>query len=322
MKRRTLRFIEKGNGTRVPFLARFTTKQIIIAALLLVAAISGVVAYLLYVRTFGNAAQIVLTEHESPGYEWEQIASENNIISNYLWGRTKKLMLGHDGEDIMIPTYYKIAGRLVTQPAESSQVYDLSDQAWLLDCYVEAGDAVAARNLKNRVVSRFHSDSGMYLSLTGNKVTAEQQGIKTTEDNIAWLEAYLRYYCAYGTTRDYEEIKMLISAIFDETGALRPEQLDVARYVDSPDYYRDTPETADPGNASLDERYGVDNEGAQETDDGDDAANLKQVVGVKLSNVRLPLIYDLEKNGLIAQGAYDRALKLVKDGKDVDGVPF
>ena len=84
MKRRTLRFIEKGNGTRVPFLARFTTKQIIIAALLLVAAISGVVAYLLYVRTFGNAAQIVLTEHESPGYEWEQIASENNIISNYL----------------------------------------------------------------------------------------------------------------------------------------------------------------------------------------------------------------------------------------------
>ena len=123
MKRRTLRFIEKGSGTKVPFLARFTTKQIIIAALLLVAAISGVVAYLLYVRTFGNAAQIVLTEHESPGYEWEQIASENNIISNYLWGRTKKLMLGHDGEDIMIPTYYKIAGRLVTQPAEPGQKF-------------------------------------------------------------------------------------------------------------------------------------------------------------------------------------------------------
>ena len=115
---------------------------------------------------------------------------------------------------------------------------------------------------------------------------------------------------------------MLISAIFDETGALRPEKLDVARYVDSPDYYRDTPETTDPGNSSLDERYGIDNEGAQETDDGDDAANLKQVVGVKLSNVRLPLIYDLEKNGLIPQGAYDRALKLVKDGKDADGVPF
>jgi len=322
MKRRTLRFIEKGSGTRVPFLARFTTKQIIIAALLLIAAIAGVIAYLLYVRTFGNAAQIVLTAHDNPGYEWEQIAADNNIISNYLWGRTKKLMLNHDGEDILIPTYYKIAGRLVTQPAEGSQVYDLSDQAWLLDCYVEAGDAVAARNLKNRVVAKFHSDSGMYLSLTGSKVTAEQQGIKTTEDNIAWLEAYLRYYCAYGTTRDYEEIKMLISAIFDETGALRPEQLGVARYVDSPDYYRDTPETTDPGNASLDEAYGINNEGAQETGDGDDDANLKKVVGVKLSNVRLPLIYDLEKNGLIAQGAYDRAIKLVKEGKDGDGVPF
>ncbi|MCR4776352.1 MAG: hypothetical protein K5869_08245 [Saccharofermentans sp.] len=322
MKRRTLRFIEKGSGTKVPFLARFTTKQIIIFALLAVAAISGVIAYLLYVRTFGNAAQIVLTAHDSPGYEWEQIASENNIISSYLWGRTKKLMLNHDGEDVMIPTYYKIAGRLVTQPAEGSQVYDLSDQAWLLDCYVEAGDAVAARNLKNRVVSRFHSDSGMYLSFTGNNVTNEQKGIKTTEDNIAWLEAYLRYYCAYGTSRDYEEIKKLIAAIFDETGAVRPEHLDVARYVDSLYYRMTNPKGADPdGNSSLDEAYGINSEEGQGTGEGA-SVNLKQVVGVKLSNVRLSLIYDLEKNGLIAQGAYDRALKLVKDAKDGDGVPF
>ena len=322
MKRRTLRFIEKGSGTRVPFLARFTTKQIVIAALLLIAVISGVIAYLLYVRTFGNAAQIVLTTHDNPGYEWEQIASENNIISNYLWGRTKKLMLNHDGEDILIPTYYKIAGRLVTQPAESSQIYDLSDQAWLLDCYVESGDAVAARNLKNRVVSKFHSDSGMYRSFTGNNVTQEQQDIKTTEDNIAWIEAYLRYYVAYGTTRDYEEIKKLIAAVFDETGALRPEQLDVAHYVDSLDYSLYEPEKAEQRNASLDEALGINNEGAQETDDGDDDANLKKVVGVKLSNIRLPLIYDLEKNGLIAQGAYDRALKIVKEAKVGDGVPF
>ena len=34
-----------------------------------------------------------------------------------------------------------------------------------------AGDAVAARNLKNKVVSRFHSDSGLYYSFTGDKVT-------------------------------------------------------------------------------------------------------------------------------------------------------
>ena len=322
MKRRTLRFIEKGSGTRVPFLARFTTKQIVIAALLLIAVISGVIAYLLYVRTFGNAAQIALSPHDNPGYEWEQIASENNIISNYLWGRTKKLMLNHDGEDILIPTYYKIAGRLVTQPAESSQIYDLSDQAWLLDCYVESGDAVAARNLKNRVVSKFHSDSGMYRSFTGNNVTQEQQDIKTTEDNIAWIEAYLRYYVAYGTTRDYEEIKKLIAAVFDETGALRPEQLDVAHYADSLDYSLYEPEKAEQRNASLDEALGINSEGAQETDDGDDDANLKKVVGVKLSNVRLPLIYDLEKNGLIAQGAYERALKIVKEAKDGDGVPF
>ena len=322
MKRRTLRFIEKGSGTKVPFLARFTLKQKIIAVLLVVFAIAAVFAYLFYVRTFGNAARITLKDYDNPGYEWEQIAADNNIMSNYLWGRTKKLMLGRDGEDILIPTYYKIAGRLVSQPAESSQVYDLSDQAWLLDCYVHDGDAVAARNLKNKIVARFHSDSGKYFSFTGNKVTAEQKEIKTTEDNIAWLEAYLRYYCAYGTSRDFEEIKKLVAAIFDDTGALLPEQLDVAKYVDSLYYSLDKPETAEQnGNTSLDEAYGrYSEDGADETDES--ATNLKQVVGVKLSNVRLSLIYDLEKNGLIAQGAYDRALKLLKDGKDGDGVPY
>ena len=322
MKRRTLRFIEAGSGNKVPFLARFTFKQKIIAVLLAIAAISGIIAYLLYVRTFGNAAQIALTAHDSPGYEWEQIAADNNIISSYLRKKKKKLMLGKDGEDILIPTYYKIAGRLVTQPAESSKVYDLSDQAWLLDCYVEAGDAVAARNLKNRIVSRFNSGNGLYHSFTGENVTDEQKEIKTMEDNIAWLESYLRYYCAYGTTRDFEEIKMLISSIFDETGAVRPEHLDVARYVDSLYYRMTNPKGADPdGNSSLDDVYGNNNEDGQGTGE-ETTVNLKQVVGVKLSNVRLSLIYDLENNGLIAQGAYERALKIVKEAKDGDGVPF
>lgn len=322
MKRRTLKFIEKGSGNKVPFLARFTLKQKIIAVLLLIAAISAVMAYLLYVRTFGNAAQITLSPHDNPGFEWEQIAADNNIMSNYLFGRTKKLMLTNGGDDVLIPTYYKIAGRLVSQPAESSQVYDLSDQAWLLDCYVYAGDAVAARNLKNKVVSRFHSDSGLYYSFTGDKVTEEQKEIKTTEDNLAWLEAYLRYYCSYGTSRDFAEVKKLIAAIFDETGAVRPEHLDIARYADSLYYSLDKPETADQsGNSSLDEALGINKENGQDTSE-EAGTNLKKVVGVKLSNVRLPLIYDLEKNNLIAEGAYSRALKLVKDAKDGDGVPF
>ena len=47
MKRRTLRFIEAGSGNKVPFLARFTLKQKIIAVLLAIAAISGIIAYLL-----------------------------------------------------------------------------------------------------------------------------------------------------------------------------------------------------------------------------------------------------------------------------------
>lgn len=322
MKRRTLKFIEKGSGNKVPFLARFTLTQKIIAILLLIAALAGVSAYLLYVRTFGNAARIVLTTYENPGYEWEQIAADNNIMSNYLWGRTKKLMLGKGEDDLLIPTYYKIAGRLVSQPAESSEIYDLSDQAWLLDCYVYSGDAVAARNLKNRIVARFHSDSGLYVSLVGSKVTAEQKDLKTAEDNLAWLEAYLRYYCVYGTNRDFQEIKKLVNALFDDTGALRPEKLEIARYVDSLYYSLDDPRTADQeGESSLGEAYGVNVDGGNDTEDGN-VTNLKEVTGVKLSNIKLPLIADLEKNGLIAGGAYDRALKIIKEGKDGDEVPY
>ena len=57
--------------------------------------------YLFYAKVFGNAAKIKLYETAVPGYEWQDIAADNNIVSDYLWSRTKKLMIP-DGS-VLIP---------------------------------------------------------------------------------------------------------------------------------------------------------------------------------------------------------------------------
>ena len=48
----------------------------------------------------------------------------------------------------------------------------------------------------------------------------------------------------------------------------------------------------------------------------------EDVEGVLLSNLNLRLIRDLETNGLIAEGAYEKALKAVKDGYAGAGFAF
>ena len=48
----------------------------------------------------------------------------------------------------------------------------------------------------------------------------------------------------------------------------------------------------------------------------------EDVEGVLLSNINLRLIRDLETNGLIAEGAYEKALKAVKDGYAGAGFDF
>ena len=95
---------------------RLTGKQLTILGVSLAVILLVGGGYLFYAKVFGNAAKIKLYETAVPGYEWQDIAADNNIVSDYLWSRTKKLMLS-DGS-ILIPSSYMIEGRLVTQEAE------------------------------------------------------------------------------------------------------------------------------------------------------------------------------------------------------------
>ena len=63
-------------------------------------------------------------------------------------------------------------------------------------------------------------------------------------------------------------------------------------------------------------------EAAEETAEEANEEEQEDVEGVLLSNINLRLIRDLENNGLVAQGAYEKSLKAVKDGFAGAGYAF
>lgn len=293
---------------------RLTGKQLTILGVSLAVILLVGGGYLFYAKVFGNAAKIELYETAVPGYEWKDIAADNNIVSDYLWSRTKKLMIS-DGS-ILIPSSYMIEGRLVTQEAEVSEIYDLSDQALLLKCYVRSGDRLAAASLKNEVIKQFKTYTGLYLSTVGADID-----YSVISDNVEWLDAFLEYYSLYGTADDYEEIKQLTDALFDDNGELIPESLTIAKYVDTMYVSTDDHGDGDGEDSSLEQIYGAFvGEESQEQVDRDDPET--EVIGVKISDIDLKLIYNLEQNGLIAGGSYDKALATVKDSVCGGGIPY
>ena len=293
---------------------RLTGKQLTIlgVSLAVILLIGG--GYFFYAKVFGNAAKIKLYETAVPGYEWQDIAADNNIVSDYLWSRTKKLMIAEG--TVLIPSSYMIEGRLVTQEAEVSGIYDLSDQALLLKCYVRSGDRLAAASLKNEVIKQFKTYNGLYLSTVG-----ADTDYAVTSDNVEWLDAYLEYYSLYGTADDYEEIKELTAALFDGNGELNPESLTIAKYVDTMYVSTDDHGDGEGEDSSLEQIYGAFvGEEFQEEVDRDDPET--EVIGVKISDIDLKLIYNLEQNGLIAGGSYDNALAIVQGAVCGGGIPY
>ena len=293
---------------------RLTGKQLTILGVSLAVILLVGGGYLFYAKVFGNAAKIKLYETAVPGYERQDIAADNNIVSDYLWSRTKKLMIP-DGS-VLIPSSYMIEGRLVTQEAEVSEIYDLSDQALLLKCYVRSGDRLAAASLKNEVIKQFKTYTGLYLSTVGADVD-----YSVISDNVEWLDAFLEYYSLYGTADDYEEIKQLTDALFDDNGELIPESLTIAKYVDTMYVSTDDHGDGDGEDSSLEQIYGafVGEESLEQVDRDDPET---EVIGVKISDIDLKLIYNLEQNGLIAGGSYDKALSTVKDSLCGGGIPY
>ena len=246
--------------------------------------------YLLYQRYYGGAVKFDIDTAPVVDYEHRQTASSHGIVSSYLWMRTKSLMLGNDGDSLFIPSSYMIAGRLSYQDAESSGEYRLSDQALLLDMYVRNGDRIAAMRLKEQILNYYDFDS------------ESNAGIS------AFLTAYLNYYVSYGSVKDGEKISELVGVLFDEEGNMREEALSVAVYEQGSFYSLD-----DPGDGSYSSLEQL----------GEDVpTEYTEVTGIEIASIDLRLIRNLENNGLLPEGSFERNLELVLGSQVSSSVPL
>ena len=296
--------------------------KIVTGAIIVALALGVTIFYLFYTGRFGGGYKLKITSPARVGYDYSHLAADNNIVSDYLFGRTKKLIVGKGGDGILAATSYTIAGRLVTQEAENSGVYGLSDQALLLKCYVRAGDRANAVALKEEVVKRFRLPDGTYRAFIYSDPERSDGNVVSMSASIDWLDAMMEYYVSYGSDVDYKEIRTIVGNIFDSEGKIVTEKISVAKYVDS--LYVSLEDTS---------IYDADDEGSMEqlygtiTGDADslEVENneiTEDIEGVLLSNINLRLIRDLENNGLIAEGAYERALAAVKNGFAGAGYSF
>ncbi len=296
--------------------------KIVTGAIIVALALGVTIFYLFYTGRFGGGSKLKITSPARVGYDYSHLAADNNIVSDYLFGRTKKLIVGKGGDGILAATSYTIAGRLVTQAAENSGVYGLSDQALLLKCYVRAGDRASAVALKEEVVKRFRLPDGTYRAFIYSDPERSDGNVVSMSASIDWLDAMMEYYVSYGSDVDYKEIRTIVGNIFDSEGKIVTEKISVAKYVDS--LYVSLEDTS---------IYDADDEGSMEqlygtiTGDADslEVENneiTEDIEGVLLSNINLRLIRDLENNGLIAEGAYEKALAAVKNGFAGAGYSF
>ena len=303
-------------------IAEIGVSKLVTGAIIVVLVLGAAIFYLFYTGRFGGGSRLKLTSPTRVGHDWSDIAADNNIVSDYLFSRTKKLVVAKGGDGILAATTYMIAGRLVAQEAENSGVYELSDQALLLKCYVRAGDGQNAIALKNEVTKRFRLSDGAYKTYVYSDEARNAEELISVSSSIAWLDALMEYYGSYGNDDDYKEIKHLAGLLFDNEGRLIPEQISVAKYAESL-YVGLEGEIISDGNSegSLEQVYGTitgDSEGAP----AEREEIQEDYEGVLLSNINLRLIRDLENNSIIAQGAYEKALKAVKDGFAGSGYSF
>jgi len=303
-------------------IAGFGLGKIATWAIIIALALGATVFYLFYTGRFGGGSKIKLTPATHLGYEWTSLAANNNIVSDYLFSRSKKLIVEKGGDGVLAATSYTIAGRLVAEEAVSSGKYGLSDQALLLKCYVRAGDRNNAVAVKEQVIKRFKLPDGSYKAYVYADESKADETVVTASAMIDWLDAMLTYYVTYGSDPDYKEIKILLEVLFDNEGMLKTEKISVAKYAES--LYVDLEDTSGIGAddyGSLEQRYGTIT-GDADSEDVDSKKVYEDIEGVLLSNINLRLIRDLETNGLIASGAYDKALKAVKEGLAGEGYSF
>jgi len=276
------------------FLSNFSTRQLIAAAVIGAILLLGGAGYLIYSRVYGNIGRIKLCETATSDIDRKKVAADNNIITGYLFSRTKNLFLDQGPDGKFMPSQYTIAGRLVTQPAENTLIYRLEDQALLLKAYIKNGDRGKSVDLYNEINKRFLKDDGTYLAVIYDgsyEGTKELEGRSDNTSQMALLDAFLKYYATYGSTNDEKYIRSLTATLFDTDGYIRAEDLVVEDY-----------QGADPAGLIGDDSEEPASSGESE------------LTGVKLSDVNLPLIKSLEINAFLPEGSYDRAAGIVQGG--------
>jgi len=255
---------------------------------IVVAVVLAAGLYLGITKLRGRGGDINYTAETGADYELRSIASDNGIVSDYLWYRTKSLML--PGDTPLIPSYVTIAGRLSYQGEEVSDECLISDQGLLLKAYVRLADRRSAQALKDEVLSSYTFEN------------------LNNGDLSSWLDAYLEYYSHYGTDSDKEEIVRLAAILFDEEGNMREETLSVAVYEQSG--FVSTVEVQEDAESTLEQ--GTEAEGYTYT----------QVRGIELKSVNLRMIRSLEENNLLPEGSFEKNLSLVKGGFISSSIPL
>lgn len=293
MKRATEKFIMRQNGEPTNVfarLARVDKKKLLIVGIVITVALLFAGLYLWYVRDLRAHNRLNLEAAPKPSYEWMEDYGEDKINEEYLWGATKELLLKERENNTLIVSWYTIPGTLYEQEGKESGQYFLEDQALLLDVYLEKNDALSATALVNAVNDYFDLNSG------------------DVRSRLTYLDAYLKYYSMYGKSKDLDIIKSMVDDIFDENGLLNTSTIFIdgytnKAYVGAVD--RDAALEEGGAASSLELLYSV---------PSDKDSTVVSIDGVLLGDIRLLLIRNLENNGLLPAGSYDRNLELVLGG--------
>ncbi len=238
--------------------------------------------YLLYLNVFVNKHRLDLVHKTVISSEYRTIAADSNIMPSYMWRRIQNILM--DGDYLM--SDYMLEGRLANQDAVPSDRFELKDQSWLLLRYLASGDRGNSVKLVGKINEDFRNGDGSYRACITKDGEADES--YTNSDEHTFLEAYIEYYSAYGNDEDLENIRALVSVVFDDTGLIKPELLKSTTFTNE---------------------VGEDEE-------------TYEFRGVKLSDINLELIGNLERNGFIAEGSYDRYCSVVSGGVVSYDVPY
>ena len=276
-----------------------------------VAALLVFVLYIVYINVFVNKHRYKLEHRETGGQEYRNIAAESSIMPSYMWRRVKDMLI--DGDYIMSDNM--IEGRLATQTAEASGKYYLTDQSLLLLKYLADGDRGSSSSLVKAINRDYRNEDGSYRGVLYKDGTVDKSW--TNGDEMSFLEAYVEYYSAYGGKEDLENINKLVSLLFDGNGEMKPEKLRSAVYVSADNVSGEISDDAPV--PSFDHIYGSED---VTVSDGSGQGEIFEYEGVRICDINLELIKNLENNGLIAAGAYDKMSKIVKESVASEDIPY